>query len=186
MPSGATVQSDIREVLLEIYAANGRMNQVLLERLEPRAWRAHPPRLKQRGGRTIAAIFAHLHNSRLRWLKHSAPHLPCPARLNPHHCTLRQTAIAHRQSAARCLAMLEEALSENPDRRVTTFFRDSWMPVWPAGATMFAYMFAHEAHHRGQVIALADQLGYPLPAYEASIWRWDKFWKELGFTKGPR
>ena len=186
MPSKASSESDIREVLLEIYVANGRMNQLLLEHLEPRAWRAKPPGLKRHGGRTIAAIFAHLHNSRLVWLKHSAPHLKCPARLDPHRCTLRQAAGAHRRSAARCLAMLKEALSENPGRRVTTFFRDSCMPVWPAGATMFAYMFAHEAHHRGQVIARARQLGYTLPAYEASIWRWDQFWKELGFTKGPR
>ena len=186
MPKRAEGQSDLREVLLEIYAASDRMNQVLLEHLEPRAWRAKLPGLKKRGGRTIAAIFAHLHNRRLVWLKHSAPYLKCPARLDPHRCTLRQTAAAHRRSAARCLAMLEEALSENPDRRVTKFFRDSWMPVWPAGATMFAYMFAHDAHHRGQVIALANQLGYPLPAYEASIWRWEKFWKELGFANGPR
>jgi len=69
---------------------------------------------------------------------------------------------------------------------VTRFSRGSWTRDWPAGATMFAYMFAHEAHHRGQVIALAHQLGCPLPAYEASIWRWEKFWKELGFTRGPR
>jgi len=163
MPQRAEGQSDLREVLLEIYAASDRMNQVLLEHLEPRAWRAKLPGRKQRGGRTIAAIFAHLHNSRLVWLKHSAPYLKCPARLDPHRCTLRQTAAAHRRSAARCLAMLEEALSENPDRRVTKFFRDSWMPVWPAGATMFAYMFAHDAHHRGQVIALATNSATPCP-----------------------
>jgi len=186
MPRQLARQSDVREVLLEIYAANDRMNQVLLEHLDPRAWRARLPGLKQRGGRTIAAVFAHLHNSRLVWLKHSAPFLKQPERLDPHRCTLKQAAVAHRRSAAQCLAMLKEAISDDPERRVTTFFRDSWMPVWPAGTTMFAYMFAHEAHHRGQIIALAGQLGYPLPAYQASIWRWDKFWKELGFTRGPR
>ena len=83
MPHRAPGESDLREVLLEIYAANDRMNQVLLEHLEPRAWRAKLPGLKQRGGRTIAAIFAHLHNSRLVWLKHSAPHLKCPVALDP-------------------------------------------------------------------------------------------------------
>jgi uncharacterized damage-inducible protein DinB len=186
MSRRAPAQSNIREVLLETYAANDRMNQLLLEFLDPAAWRAHVPGLKRRGGRTIAAIFAHMHNNRLVWLKRSAPHLKCPAPLDPHRCTLRQAAIAHRKSTARCLEMLEDALSENPARRVTKFSRDSWMPVWPAGATMFAYMFAHEAHHRGQVIALAHQLGYPLPAYAASIWRWDEFWKELGFIYGPR
>jgi uncharacterized damage-inducible protein DinB len=83
--------------------------------------------------------------------------------------------------------MLKEALSENPDRRVTKFSRGSWAPVWPAGATMFAYMFAHEAHHRGQAIALAHQLGYRLPEEAAyGIWQWNRIWKELGFRQGPR
>jgi len=186
MPRGALAQSNIRDVLLETYAANDRMNQVLLEHLAPAAWRARLLGQERRGGRTIAAIFAHLHNSRLVWLKHSAPHLKCPAPLDPFRCTLKQTARAHRKSAANCLQMLKEALSEKADRKVTRFSRGSWTRDWPAGATMFAYMFAHEAHHRGQVIALAHQLGHPLPAYAASIWRWEKFWKELGFTNGPR
>jgi uncharacterized damage-inducible protein DinB len=181
-----TAPANLREVLLETYAANDRMNQVLLEHLTPAAWRAKPLGQKPGSGRTIAAIFAHMHNSRLVWLKHSAPHLKCSVALDPFRSTVKQTATAHRQSAACCLEMLEEALSEKPDRRVTKFSRGSWTRDWPAGATMFAYMFAHEAHHRGQVIALAHQLGYPLPAYPASIWRWEKFWKELGFTHGPR
>jgi len=186
MPRQAAGQSNIRDVLLETYAANDRMNQVLLEHLAPAAWRAKLLGQEPRGGRTIAAIFAHLHNCRLVWLKHSAPHLKRPAPLDPFRCTQRQAAIAHRKSAARCLQMLKEALSEMGDRKVTKFSRGSWTRDWPAGATMFAYMFAHEAHHRGQVIAFAHQLGYRLPAYAASIWRWEKFWKELGFTHGPR
>ncbi len=179
--------SNLSQVLLETYAANDRMNQLLFEHLDPRAWRAKPPYMKKLEGRTIAAIFAHLHNSRLVWLKWSAPHLRCPAALDPARCTLRQAAAAHRKSAARCLQMLEEALSEDPDRRVTKFSRGSWAPVWPAGATMFAYMFAHEAHHRGQIIALAHQIGYRLPDEGAyGIWHWNKIWKELGFDRGPR
>jgi len=187
MARPAAAESDIREVLLETYAANDRMNQLLLEHLDARAWRAKPPGLKRREGRTIAAIFAHVHNNRLVWLKWSAPHLRCPAALDPARCTRKQAAIAHRKSAARCLQMLKEALSENPERRVTKFSRGSWAPVWPAGATMFAYMFSHEAHHRGQVIALAHQLGYRLPEKAAyGIWHWDKLWKELGYACGPR
>jgi len=179
--------SNLSQVLLETYAANDRMNQLLFEHLDPRAWRAKPPYMKKLEGRTIAAIFAHLHNSRLVWLKWSAPHLRCPAALDPARCTLRQAAAAHRKSAARCLQMLEEALSEDPDRRVTKFSRGSWAPVWPAGATMFAYMFAHEAHHRGQIIALAHQIGYRLADEGAyGIWHWNKIWKELGFDRGPR
>jgi len=134
-------------VLLEIYAANDSMNQLLLTHLDRRAWRARLTGTSGRKGRTIAAIFAHLHNNRLVWLKHSAPHLRCPAPLDPARCTMKQACDAHQKSAAGCLEMLREALSDDPKRRVTKFSRGSWAPVWPADAKMFGYMFAHEAHH---------------------------------------
>src|SRR5260370_1044134 len=65
--------AEIRDTLLETYASNDAMNQLILSHLDPRAWRAQPPGEKGKG-RTIAAIFAHLHNCRLKWLKRSAPH----------------------------------------------------------------------------------------------------------------
>jgi uncharacterized damage-inducible protein DinB len=177
----------IRDVLLETYAVNDSMNQLLLEHLDPRAWRANLTEAKGRGGRTIGAIFAHLHNSRLVWLKHSAPHLKCPAPLKPDRCTMKQAATAHSKSAAQCLRMLSDALSAHANRKVTKFSRGSWTRVWPAGASMFAYMFSHEAHHRGQILMLAHQLGYRLPAKVwGGIWQWDKLWKEYGFKGRPR
>jgi uncharacterized damage-inducible protein DinB len=178
---------EIRDVLLETYAVNDAMNQLLLAHLDARAWRARPPGATGRGGRTIAAIFTHLHNSRLPWLRRSAPHLKCPARLDPRRCSMKQAAAAHKKSAKQCLRMLADALSAQRKRRVTKFFRDSWMPVWPAGGAMWAYMFSHEAHHRGQILMLAHQLGYPFPTQAAvGIWWWDKLWKQQGFPNGPR
>ncbi len=186
MPPRQKPSSDPREVLLEIYAVNDAMNQLLLAHLDRRAWRALPPG-QPRNVRTIAAIFAHLHNCRLVWLKHSAPHLKCPAPLNPDRCTLKQAAAAHKKSGAQCLRMLTDALSTSPNRRVTKFSRGAWTQVWPAGATMFGYMFAHEAHHRGQIIMLARQLGYRLPVPAAyGIWHWEKLWKQCGMTTRPR
>jgi uncharacterized damage-inducible protein DinB len=178
--------ADLRTVLLEIYAANDAMNQLLLSHLDPRAWRAKPP--GQNGnGRTIAAIFAHLHNVRVRWLRNSAPHLKRPATLDPYRCTPKQAATALRQSAAACLRMLTDALSSGPQRRVTKFIRDGYVRPWPTGATMFAYMFSHEAHHRGQIVMLAHQLGYRLPVdASAGIWWWDKLWKQIGLSTRPR
>ena len=180
-------KTELRDVLLETYAANGAMNQLLLEHLDPRAWRSRPLQKNPREGRTIAAVFAHLHNSRLVWIKHSAPHLKCPAPMDPARCTIKQARRAHRQSAARCLDMLQDALSGEETRRVTRFSRGGWTQTWPAGATMFGYMFAHEAHHRGQIILLAKQLGYPLPDKAAyGIWHWEKRWRECGFKTRPR
>ena len=171
--------TQMRDELLETYAINDAMNQLLLAHLDPRAWRAPAPGIKGRGGRTIAAIFAHLHNARLVWLRNSAPHLKSPARLDPHRCTMKQAAAAHKKSAAQCLRMLTEALSGHPGKKVTRFFRDSWMPVWKPGGAMFCYMFLHEAHHRGQILMLAHQLGYRLPAAaRGGVWWWDKLWKQ--------
>lgn len=78
--------TNLGDVLGETYAINDAMNQLILSHLDARAWRAQPPGAK-REGRTVAAIFAHLHNNRLSWLKHSAPHLKRPAPLPPNRCT---------------------------------------------------------------------------------------------------
>jgi uncharacterized damage-inducible protein DinB len=177
--------AEIRDSLLETYASNDAMNQLILSHLDPRAWRAQAPGEKG-NGRTIAAIFAHLHNSRLKWLRRSAAHLKCPPTLDPHRCTMKQAAAAHKRSAAQCLRMLTDSLSCAPDRRVTKFSRDSWMPTWPAGGTMFAYMFSHEAHHRGQILLLAHQLGYRVLYKTPGIWQWEKLWKQAGLTTRPR
>jgi uncharacterized damage-inducible protein DinB len=181
-----TPEAEIRDVLLELYAANDAMNQLLLTHLDPEAWRAEPPG-KKRNGRSIAAIFAHLHNCRLVWLKRSAPHLKCPAPLDPYRCTMKQASTAHKRSAAQCLLMLTDALSGNEQRKVKEFSRGSWARTWPAGAAMFGYMFSHEAHHRGQIIMLAHQLGYRLPdAAAGGIWWWEKLWKQVGLPTQPR
>jgi hypothetical protein len=82
---------DVCELLLETYAANDCMNQLLLEHLDARAWRASPEGKNKREGRTLAGIFAHLHNNRLSWIKNSAPHLKSPAPLDPARCMIKQT-----------------------------------------------------------------------------------------------
>jgi uncharacterized damage-inducible protein DinB len=184
LQSHATL-AEIRDSLLETYACNYSMNQIILAELDVRAWRAQPPGEKG-SGRTIAAIFAHLHNNRLVWLKNSAPHLKCPRPLNPGRCSMKQAAAAHRKSAAQCLRMLTDALSAAPNRRVTKFSRGSWTQTWPAGGTMFAYMFAHEAHHRGQILLLAHQLGYRLLHKTPGIWHWEELWKQAGLATRPR
>lgn len=184
-PSNHDPLVQIRDVLIETWAVNDAMNQLLLAHLNPHAWRAQLPDVK--GHRTIGAIFAHLHNSRRNWLRRNASHLQCPAPLDPYRCTMNQAASALKKSSAQCLRMLTDALSVSPKRRVPTFDRDSWMPTWPAGASMFAYMFSHEAHHRGQIVMLAHQLGYRIPTHTAAgLWQWDKLWKQHGFTTRPR
>ena len=176
---------DLRPGMRQAYVVNDCMNQLLLEHLDPRAWRARLPGdlvKKGRGGRTIAAIFTHVHNIRGKWLRLSAPHLKPPPRLDRTRCTQKHAMLALAESAALCSQMLAEALA--PEGRVKKFHRDGWAQPWPPGAAMVAYMIVHEAHHRGQVCMLAHQRGFKLPdkaTYE--MWSWEKLWKECGF--GP-
>jgi uncharacterized damage-inducible protein DinB len=178
--------ADLRDVLIETWAVNDAMNQLLLEHLDSRAWRAQLPGTRSSRTRTIGAMVAHLHNCRLNWLRLNAPQLKRPAPLDPYRCTLRQASAALKKSAAQCTRMLADALSPDPARKVKTFSR-GWLRPWPAGGAMFAYMFSHEAHHRGQIILLAHQLGYRLPsAAWGGIWNWDRLWKQQGFITRPR
>jgi len=174
------VQTQIGQAAVRIFAANERMNQMLIEHLDPAAWRAKPPGK----ARTIVAIFTHMHNVRTKWVRLTAPRLKVPSQLNRSHCTPQQARAGLAQSAARCTEMLAEALGGGG--RVEKFRRDGWARPWPAGMEMLCYMLAHEAHHRGQVCMLAHQLGFPLPKKVAyGMWDWEKLWKECGSPRGP-
>jgi uncharacterized damage-inducible protein DinB len=162
---------------VRIFAANERMNQMLLEQLDPAAWRAKPPGKI----RTIAAIFTHMHNVRTKWVRLTAPHLKVPPQLNRAHATLAQARAGLAESAARCEEMLGEALGGGG--RIETFRRDGWARPWPVGVEMLCYMLAHEAHHRGQVCMLVHQLGFPLSKQVTSgMWNWEKLWNECRST----
>ena len=175
------VRSQFGQSAVQIFAANERINQTLIEHLDPAAWRAIPPGKV----RTIAAIFTHMHNVRAKWVRLTAPHLKVPRQLNRAHCTPHQASAGLAESAARCAEMLAEALG-GEEGRVGKFLRDGWARPWPVGPEMLCYMLAHEAHHRGQVLMLAHQLGFPFPNEIVSgIWNWEKLWKECGSVGGP-
>ena len=164
------VQTPLGRAAAEIFAANDRINQILIEHLNPAVWKAKPPGKV----RTTAAIFTHMHNVRCKWIRLTAPHLKVPRLLNRAHCTPRQACAGLAESAARCAEMLAEALGGSGGR-IGKFRRDGWAPPWPVGPEMLCYMVAHEAHHRGQVCMLAHQLGFPLAVQVTSgIWSWEK------------
>jgi uncharacterized damage-inducible protein DinB len=166
---------------VQIFAVNERMNQVLIEHLDPRAWNAKPP------GKTrpIAAIFTHMHNVRTKWVRLTAGHLKVPRQLHRTNCTPKQARAALAESAARCGEMLAEALGASGGR-IEKFHRDGWAKPWPVGVEMLCYMLSHEAHHRGQVCMLAHQLGFPLSIKVTSgLWNWEKLWKECGSAMAP-
>jgi uncharacterized damage-inducible protein DinB len=174
------VHAQIGPAAVRMFAANDRMNQSLIEHLDPSVWRAKPPG----NVRAIAAIFSHVHNVRCKWVRLTAPHLKVPAQLNRARCTQEQARAGLAESAARCGEMLAEALGSGGG--IDNFRRDGWAQPWPVGVEMLCYMVAHEAHHRGQACMLSHQLGFPLPHEVGDgIWNWEKLWRECGWAGGP-
>ena len=167
------IPTGLGRAAVRAFAANERMNQLVLEHLDPAAWKAKP----QGKARTIAAIFTHMHNVRTKWVRLTAPDLKVPRQLDRAHCTLKQARAGLAESAARCEEMLAEALGGGG--RIKKFVRDGWARPWPVGVEMLSYMIAHEAHHRGQVLMLTHQMGFALPKEVGyGIWNWEKIWRE--------
>ena len=181
------------------FAVNEEINQLLIEGLDSRAWLAKTASIQGLRGetwgtrpgsrtRTIAAIFAHMHHVRRKWVRLSAPHLPLPAELD-RNCTQAQARKALAVSGARCMEMIEYLLTASPQlnsslklnsspEKRPKFLRDGWARAWPAGPMMVAYMITHEAHHRGQVCLLANLLGFKLPgAVTSGMWRWETLYR---------
>ncbi len=160
----------------EIFAVNERANQLLLERLDPAAWRAKPVG----GVRTIAAIVTHVHNVRAKWVRLNAPQVGVSAQLHWARCTQDEARVGLAESALRC----EEMLALVAGGGVKAFLRDGWAKAWPLGMgtngmEMVCYMVAHEAHHRGQVCMLAHQMGFELPKdVMYGMWNWERLWGE--------
>jgi len=169
MPARAQAQAlDLKQALLEAYAVNERINQYLLEHLDDAAWNAAPPGGK---GRTIAAIAAHMHNVRHMWLVAAAKGKPLPDKLDRATVT-RKAAMQALAESAESIAQLLTASLDHPAGLVKGFRPDV------VGA--FGYFISHDAHHRGQIAALARQLGYPLAKQaEFGMWEWGSRWKEI-------
>ena len=164
MPKSAPAFS-LPDALLTAFDTNDRINQYLIENLPAEAWRADPPENK---GRTIAAIFAHIHNVRVMWLK-AAQASKIPEQLERTSVTAAQAMKGLDQSRAALSGVIKSALES--DGRIKGFRPDV--------AGFLGYLIAHDAHHRGQICMLARQVGHPLPQKAMfGMWEWGTRGKE--------
>lgn len=145
--------------LLNAFNTNNRINHYLIDSLPSVAWRAKPPFDK---GRTIAGIVAHMHNVRVMWLK-AAKAEDVPAQLDRKKVTPTQAMRALESSRHALSVIISRAV--DGDGRIRSFRPDV--------AGFVGYLIAHDAHHRGQIVMLARQLGYPLPQKAMfGMWEW--------------
>jgi uncharacterized damage-inducible protein DinB len=157
MPDKASELSPA-EAVLRSFAIHNRIHLYLLDALPYEVWQAPPPGGK---GRAVGALFSHIHAVRLMWLKAAGATTP-PA-------PLEKTATI--EEAKDALVASDLAIREwltpilHGDAKVHGFKPDAW--------TFVAYLIAHEAHHRGQMLLLARQLGHPIDKSTSfGLWEW--------------
>jgi len=150
---------DVAAALLNSFATNDRINHYLVRNLAAEVWKMPPPGGK---GRSISAIFAHMHNVRLMWLKAAGYQGAMPDKLEKDGAQ-EQVIAALETSCAALSTVIAEALAG--DGRVKGFKPDV--------AGFLGYLIAHDAHHRGQASMLARQLGFPLSKSATfGMWEW--------------
>ena len=153
--------NQLPQALLNAFETNDRINLYLIENLPAQAWSAKPADGK---GRTIAAIVAHMHNVRVMWLK-AAKAKDVPAQLDRATVTPARAVKGMTSSCEALHALIESSLKS--DGRVRNFRPDV--------AGFIGYLMAHDAHHRGQMVMLARQLGHPLPQKAMfGMWEWGR------------
>jgi len=146
--------------LVEAWQMSQEVNDFLLRHIPHQALKARSaPRT-----RNVAAQFAHMHNVRLRWLRHAAPASISGLRAFPRGAEPSPAALrsALRQSSRAMQHYLEACEATGKVK--------SWNGP---PATFLSYMVAHEAHHRGLVMATFRLCGVKLPdAVVYGIWQW--------------
>jgi uncharacterized damage-inducible protein DinB len=160
MPDTPPPQFPLADALLRAWATNNRINAYLIEHVPDEAWRAKPPDGK---GRDIAAMFGHMHNVRIMWIKSADKNATPPAKLEGDAYSKGHAVSALVESERALEAVLRCALSG--EGRISGFKPDV--------ASFLAYLFAHDAHHRGQVCMLARQVGHPVSKSAGfGLWEW--------------
>ena len=155
------------ESLIAAWRTNNRVTTYLIENLPAELWSENVPGVPRRTVRTIAA---HLHNSRCAWIKSlGARHGIAP----PSRVALRTVRPAE---LLRALARSSEgviALIRLGAERGGSVPPAHWQN-FPTDLVHFLnYFVAHEAHHRGQLILIARQLGHRLPREVVDgMWQW--------------
>ena len=147
-----------------------RITAELVERLPAALWHASVPGLPRR---TIRMIAAHLHNSRCGWIRTlgSEHGVAVPDRVDPRLVSRRPLVAALKRSSRGMEALLGLGFAAGgvlpPSKRYV------WRNLPLDVAHVLSYFVAHEAHHRGQIVMVARQLGEPLPRSAIDgLWQW--------------
>jgi uncharacterized damage-inducible protein DinB len=150
----------MEEQLLETWAIHNRINLYLLDAVADDALGAALPK-----SRSVWALFSHIHNVRLMWLKSAAPEL-LGGLENLETKTVGgkgELRAALEASGGAMEGLLRQAFAAGG--KVKGFK--------PHAAAFLGYAISHESHHRGQIGWTLKHSGHPLDQKTAyGLWEW--------------
>ena len=168
---------DLRASILGAWRTNCRVTEYLVEQLPADVLAADIPGIAPR--RAVRTIVGHLHNVRSRWIRTlGVPHgIAAPALVDLRRASRRQLLVALGRSGKGIEAILALGLGSGGTVPPTPAYTWRNLPLDVGHVLM--YFSSHEAHHRGQVVTIARQLGKRLPASLTNgLWQWAQRQKE--------
>jgi uncharacterized damage-inducible protein DinB len=167
-------------LFVEPWRTNCRVTRALVAELPTAIWAQAIPGMSRR---TIRMVAAHLHNARSRWIKTlGVPWgIRRPPLVNVHSVSRRSVLAALRQSDKGIEEIIQLGLREGGHVPPTPVY--TWRNLPLDVGHVLTYFVAHEAHHRGQLILAARELGHPLPKKVTDgLWWWQPPKRAAGRT----
>ena len=155
--------------LIAAWRTNHRVTVYLIENLPPELWAMNVPGSPRR---TIRMLAAHIHNTRCMWIKMIGGRhgVVVPRSVDGRVVRPSELTRALERSSRGIVELIQLARS-----RGGAIPPAAWQNFPTDLVHFLSYFVAHEAHHRGQLVMLARQLGHRLPAeVTAGLWQWKK------------
>lgn len=169
---------DLRDTILAAWRTNNRVTVFLVEHLPSPLWGASVPGAPHR---TVRMIAGHIHNARCMWIKMVGKEhgIPVPDKVDRRRVSRKELVSALKRSSPGINDLLR--LGCDCGGRIPIPSTYVWRNLPLDVGHFLTYFVAHEAHHRGQIVLLARQLGHRLSDSTTSgLWQWTRPAREAG------